>query len=164
MTCMPREPEVFGQPIRPCSSSTSRAMSATLQTSLQPNAGPGIEIDPQLVRVIEVLGPHRVRMEIDAGQVDDPQELGGVAQDDLVGGAPGGKAELDGLDPVRPLLRRPLLVEELLVDAVDVALEDERPAAGRLQRRPGDRQVVVGQVELGVAGRWKQDLVRVGDR
>ena len=49
--------------------------------------------------------------------------------------------------------RRALLVEELAADAVGIADEDVRPAAGRPQRAVGDGEVVAHEVELRVARR-----------
>ena len=52
------------------------------------NARPGIEIDPQLVGMLEIAGAHRVRMELDAAEVHDPREAGGVVDDDFLGRSP----------------------------------------------------------------------------
>jgi len=41
--------------------------------------------------VIEVGASHGVRVQIDATEVHDPEELRGVAHDDLVGRSPRGK-------------------------------------------------------------------------
>ena len=43
----------------------------------------GVEVDAQLVGMIEVVGTHGVRVQVDAAEVDDPEELRGVAYDDL---------------------------------------------------------------------------------
>ena len=51
------------------------------------DAGTRIEIDAQLVRVLEIAGAHRVRMELDAAQVDDPREPRRIIDDDLFRGA-----------------------------------------------------------------------------
>ena len=56
------------------------------------DAGHRVEVDPQLVGVVEVLGAHRVRVEVDAAEVDHPGERRGVADDDLVGERAGGVA------------------------------------------------------------------------
>ena len=47
---------------------------------------------------------------------------------------PDGNCSVDDLDPRRPRLRRALLEEELAADAVRIAHEHVRPAAGALQR------------------------------
>src|SRR5438445_7702162 len=59
-----------------------------------------VEVDPQLIRMIEVRRPHRMGIEVDAAEVDDPGELRGVTHHDLLGGAAGWKGERDGFNPV----------------------------------------------------------------
>ena len=51
------------------------------------HAGDGIEIDPKLVRMIEVFGAHRMRMKLDAGKIGEPGDCGSVARHDFVGAA-----------------------------------------------------------------------------
>ena len=46
-----------------------------------------IEIDAQLVGMIEIVGAHRVGMQLDAAEVDDPGETSNVIDDDFLGGA-----------------------------------------------------------------------------
>ncbi len=72
---------------------------------------------------------------------------------------PDGNAQRDDLDPRRPRLGRALLVEELAADAVRIAHEHVRPAAGAAQRAVGHGEVVAHEVELGVAGLGKEHLV-----
>src|SRR5438105_4766740 len=81
-------------------------------------SGDGVEVDPQLVRVVEVVGPHRMRVQVDAPEVDHPRQLRGVAHDDLSSRATRRERELDGLDPVGPRLGSALLEEELALRAV----------------------------------------------
>ena len=56
------------------------------------DAGHRIEIDAQLVGVIEILGAHRVRVQLEAGEVGHPRQRGRVARHDLLRGAAGRKA------------------------------------------------------------------------
>src|SRR5262249_34381906 len=72
-----------------------------------------IEINPQLVRMLEVVRAYRMRVHIHAAEVHDPSELRSVAQHDLVRGAAARIAQFDRFDPVWAILRRPLLVERL---------------------------------------------------
>jgi hypothetical protein len=127
------------------------------------NAGAGIEIDTQLIRMIEVVSANGMRIEIDASEVDNPQELGGVADDDLAGRASGGEAELDGLDPVGVILGRAFLKKRLLIRTVHVAFEHERPARDAAKSAIGDRGVILHEIQLRVAGLRKKDFVGVGD-
>ena len=128
------------------------------------NARLRIEIDAQLVGMIEVLRAHRMRMQIDAAEIDDPRQLCRVAQHDLARGAAGRELELDHFDPERPRFGRALLEEEFPLGAVDVAFERHRPAAGPPQRALGDGEVVADQIDLGDAALWKEDLLRIRDR
>ena len=74
--CMPRDPEVFGQPVSPKSASTSPATMATSLICGHSHPGHRVEVDPELVRVVEVGGAHRVRVEVDAAEVDHPGQRG----------------------------------------------------------------------------------------
>ena len=46
--------------------------------------------------MVEVVGAHRMRIEVDAAEVDDPDQRRARRDHDLVGGAAGGERELDG--------------------------------------------------------------------
>ncbi len=126
-------------------------------------AGAWIQINSQLVGVLKVLGAYRVRVQVDASQVDDPEELRRVAHDDLSRCPARRKAHLHRLDPVGVLRRCPLLEERIALRAIDVALEHDRPPGDPAQRPSGDRRIVPGQGELRVTGLRKEHLVRVGD-
>ena len=110
---MPREPEVLGQPTSPTASSASRATRATSRICDHGTPGHRVEVDPQLVGMVEVVGADRVRVEVDAAEVDDPGQAGRVADDDLVGRPTGRERELHRLEPGGAVVRRPLLEEEL---------------------------------------------------
>jgi hypothetical protein len=100
LTWMPREPEVFGQPTRPRSSS-DLAHHARDRDDLRPlHAGHGIEVDAQLVGMVEVLRAHRVRVQLEAAEVRHPGQRGRVARHDLLRVAARGKRSADHLDPV----------------------------------------------------------------
>ena len=123
-----------------------------------------IEIDAQLVGMIEIVGAHRVRMQLDAAEVDDPRQSSGVVDDELLGGAPRGKRQCDGAQPLGPLVRRALLVERLGLGAVDESLEDERPIANAGDRARRDGQIVLHELELRELGLAREvRLVRIGD-
>ena len=80
--------------------------------------------------MLEVLGAHRVRVQLEARQVGEPGERRGVARNDLVGGAARREAELHHLDPGRARLRRALLIEKLAFDAVGITHQHVGAAAG----------------------------------
>src|SRR5262249_44119035 len=79
--------------------------------------GHRIEVDAQLVRMLEVIGPHGMRMQLETGEVRHPGERRAVARHHLVRGATRREGDGADLDPRGPARRRPLLVEELPVDA-----------------------------------------------
>lgn len=124
----------------------------------------GVQVDPQLVGVVEVVGPNRVGVQVQAAQVGQPGQARRVVDDDLVGGSAGREGQLDGADPVGSRLGRPLLEEELAVGPVDVTLEGHRPPARAAQGALGHGQVVGHQIALGVARAGEEDLVRIADR
>ena len=57
------------------------------------DAGHRIEIDAQLVGMIEIVGAHRVRMQLEAREVRHPRERRRVARHDLLRGAAGRKVQ-----------------------------------------------------------------------
>ncbi len=113
--------------------------------------------------MVEIVAAHGVRVEVDAPQVDHPGQLGGVADDNLLGGSARRKAEHRRLDPRRAVRGRSLLEEGLPLGALDKALERHRALGDAPHGALGDGQVVVEQVALGVPGKREEDLVRVGD-
>ena len=124
----------------------------------------GVEIHPQLVGMIEVPGPDRMRIEVDAAEVDDPGQAGRVVDHDLVGGPAGREGERRGPDELGQILGRTLLEERLAGRAIDEPLERHRPPARPTQRTVRDGQVVADEVDLRVPGLREVDLARVGDR
>jgi hypothetical protein len=146
LTCMPREPDGL-RPAREPAVVEHLAYDAGDVHDLAPaDAGPGIEVDAQLVRMVEVVRAHRMRVQIDAAEVDDPEQLRGVAHDDLARRAAGGELQLHRVDPVRDAARRTLLKERLLVGSVHVTLEHDRPSRDAAQRALGDGRVVLRQL------------------
>ena len=122
-----------------------------------------IEVDAQLVGMIERLRADRMRMQLQAGEVRHPGEVGGSAWHHLLGAAAGREADRGDLHPIRPLRRGALLEEELAVDAVRVAHQHAGPPAGATQGRVSHRDVVIHQVQLGDPGIADQQLPRMRD-
>ena len=161
---MPREPgrlRPAGQPHRLQRVARDERHLADLRPR---DAGHRVEVDPQLVGVVEVLGADRVRVEVEAAEVRDPGEAGGLVEHDLVGGPAGREGERRRPDPLGRVVGGALLEERLLLGAVDEALERHRPAAHARQRPVGDREEVADEVELRVPGPGEVHLVRVADR
>ena len=86
---IPREPDVFGQPTSPTASSASLQTSATSRICAHGTPGHRVQVHPQLVGMVQVVGADRVRVEVDAAEVGDPGEPGRVVDDDLVRGPAG---------------------------------------------------------------------------
>src|SRR5436309_14967638 len=89
---------------------------------LPADAGTGIEIDAQLVRVLEIAGTHGVWMELDAAQVHDPREPRRVIDDDFLRFAARWEGQRNGSQPRGPLGGRAFLIKRLAFGAVDEAL------------------------------------------
>ena len=160
---MPREPEVFGQPVSPWSSRVASTTRATSRIWGHMTPGTGSRSTRNSSGVIEIVGAHRMRMQLEAREVRHPGKRG-IARHDLLGAAPGGKAKRHHLDPGRPRLGRALLIEELAADAVRIAHEHVGPAAGAAQRALGHREVVAREIQLGVSRLRKEHLARIRDR
>jgi len=114
--------------------------------------------------MIEVVGAHRVGMQLKAREVGHPDEGRGISWDDLLGGPAGRKLQRDDLYPVGSRLRCPLLVEELPINSIRIPYEHIRPVSCRAQRSRGDRDVVLRNIELRIAGLREKYLARVRDR
>ena len=89
------------------------------------HAGSRIEIDPQLVGMIEIAGAHRVRMQLDAAQIDDPRQPRRIIDHNFFRRAAGRKGQRHRSQPVRALGRRALLIKRLAFGAIDKALEND---------------------------------------
>ncbi len=122
-----------------------------------------IDVDAQLVRVVEVEAPDRVRVEVDVAQGDRPDEVRGVDRHELLGGVAGGKRQHRRLQPLRPLRRHALLVEGLGLDPAGVALQDGRPLAQMVQDGVRAVDVEVRELALRHAAGGEVDLVRAGE-
>ena len=101
-------------------------------------------------------------MEVDRGEVRRPRDLRKLCHAELVGGAPGGKRDGGGLDPVGPMLGHALLVDRLALGPVRMPLQLRRALVEHADDPLSDREVILDEVELRLAARAKEDLVRVG--
>ena len=161
---MPREPDVLGQPVRPKSPSVASTTRATSPDLVPVDAGHRIEIDPQLVGMVEILGAHRMRVQLEAREIGEPGERGGVAGHDLLPrSVPRGSGSSTTSTHERARGRRALLEEVLATDAVGIADHHVGPPARAAQGAVGDGQVVAHQVELGMSGGGEEHLPGIGD-
>lgn len=84
LTRKPALSQPFFIPGRRFGANTSHAMTTPASRVGPPRV---IQIDAQLVRVIEVAGVDRMRMQLEAPEVHDPHQARGVVDDHLLGGA-----------------------------------------------------------------------------
>ena len=155
---IPREPDVFGQPTSPTASSDSRATSATSRICDHGTPGTGSRStrsssgwSRSSARTGCGLRSMQPRLTTQARPAASSMTISSAVR-------PDGKVSVGGPDPLGPVLGRPLLEERLARGAVDEPLERHRPAAGAAQRPVGDREVVLDEVELRVAGLREVDL------
>jgi hypothetical protein len=105
--------------------------------------------------MIEVVGAHRMRMQLEAGEVGHPRQVGRMARHDLVGAAARREADRRHLRASRAAWPAPLLEEEFAADAVGVAHQHARAAARAAQCRLGDGDVVARRGRS--CGPWPRD-------
>jgi hypothetical protein len=130
---------------------------------LPSSSGHRIKVDPQFVGMFEIFSPHRVRMQFEARQVREPHERRRITRHDLLRTISRREVQLRHFDPGRPIFGGALLVEVLARDAVGIAHEHVRAAAGATQRTCCHRDVIARKVELGVPRLREQELLRVRD-
>ena len=159
---MPRLPDVFGQPVKPSSSSTSRTRQRHLLRVLERRAGLRVDVDAQLVGVVDVGAPRRPRVEVDRCQIGRPRDLRDLGHAELVRVPAGRERDARGLDPLGTLLRHALLVDRLALGAVGMPLQLCRPLVQRADDPLGHGDVVLDVVELGRLQLPVEDLVRIG--
>jgi hypothetical protein len=122
-----------------------------------------VDVDPQLVRMLDVATARRPGMEVERREIDRPDHVRELGDAQLVGVAAGREGDARRLDPVRPLLGHALLVDRLALGAVRVPLQLRRPLVEGPDDAVADRHVVLGEVELRLAAGREEDLVGVRD-
>ena len=114
--------------------------------------------------MIEVVGPNRVRIQVDTAQIDDPGQARSIVKDDLIGSSTRGKGQRGDPEPIRAIVRGPLLEERLGRRPVHESLECHRAPPDATQRTVGHGEVVLDEVQFRHAGLGKKHLARVRDR
>ena len=113
--------------------------------------------------MFEIMRTHRVRVEFNAAEIDDPGETCGIIDDQLFGSAAGREGKGYRSEPVRVVGRRALLIEGGLFRAVDEPFQNDGAIADTGERTRGDGEVVADQVEFGDLGfAGKIQLVGIG--
>jgi hypothetical protein len=134
-----------------------------------PHVGPadsrtGIQIDAQLIGMLKVGRPHRVRMQLNAAQVDDPGQPVGFINHQLLSSASRRKRKRNRANPPRSLGRRTLLIKSFTLSTVYKTLQHNRAIANPNQRSRCNRKIVAHEIKLGelcLLGKVK--LVRMRD-
>src|SRR5690606_39976720 len=106
----------------------------------------------------------RMRMQLEACEIREPDERGRITRHDLLRRASGREAQLDDVDPLGTLLRRTLLIEEFAVDAVRIPHEHVRSSARGAERAVRDRKIVANMIVLRVPAGREQHLLRIQHR
>ena len=96
-----------------------------------------------------IVDAKRPEVEPEAAEVDRPDDVGHVGDDERPRGRAVRRRHLDRLQPLRSARRHALLEERLPERAVGEPLQHRRPAPRRAQDRLGDGEVVADEVELG---------------
>ena len=122
-----------------------------------------IEVDAQLVAVLQVGRTHGPRVEAEAAQVDSPHQVGEIGNHEgprlrAVGGLHDGRVQ-----PLRCPVGDSLLEEVRAAGAVGEPLQQHRTIAHLAHDGCLHGEVVVDQIELGVAAGGEEDLVGTGD-
>lgn len=108
-----------------------------------------IEIDTQLIRMIEIFRTHWMRMKLDATEIDDPDKSRRIVYNNFISRASRRKRQRNGAQPLRMILRRALLVEDLTLGAVDETLQHDGSIANARKRARCDRQIILNELEFG---------------
>ena len=122
-----------------------------------------VEVEAQLVGVLGVGGEVRPDVEAEAAEVGRPHDVRDVADHQRTRRCAVHRADRRRLQPVGGCVRDALLEEAGPVGAVAEALQQNGTTLHRPENLLVDRQVVVDEVELGLAALREVDLVRVGD-
>ncbi len=157
---MPREPDVFGKPRRPCSSSTSRTPSATSRTSENGTSGCGSRSTRSSSGWSRSLRRTAHGFQSITPRLTPQTRCAASFGTSSRAWRPLGKVDRRGLQPLGRAVGHALLEERLALDAVDPALHHRRTVAQTAYDRLGALQVVVDEVELRQPALGKERLAR----
>ena len=119
-----------------------------LEHLVEADAGPGIEIEVQVVGPIDVVAARVPLIEVDAAEVDDPEQRCEVLHHREVDDVSRRVRDATGLDPRRVRLGDALHEEAFPRRAVGVALHDHGAIAEVRQERRRDVGVVLEEIAL----------------
>src|SRR2546426_7499783 len=99
--------------------------------------------------MVDVAAAHRPWVNLEAGEVGHPCEMGDVANRKEFRGTAAREMHSDGAYPRRSFRRNTLLVEEIAFDSVRVAFQQRRTIEAAGECPGSNRKVVAHDVELG---------------
>ena len=161
---MPRFPDVFGQPVKPISASTSRTSRRHALAVRERRPRLRVDVDPQLVRALVSRRRDGQGWKSTTARFAAQATCASSVTQSSSACRPDGKRHAGDLDPLGPFLGHALLVDRLALDAVREAAELGRPLVQRTDDSLADGQVVPHEVELRLAARREEDLVRDSSR
>lgn len=124
----------------------------------------GVDVDEEEVGGVVGRGPREGRVELERGDVREPDERVGVVAEDEADVPPRGLGPVgEGLDERGRAGRRVLLEEAPCPDAAGEAVEGQRAITEVREEERGDAEVVLDHVQLGKAGVGIEHPVGVGD-
>src|ERR1700744_1127336 len=98
--------------------------------------------------MFKVAGSHRMRMQFDATQIDDPGKASRIVYHDFFRSPARRERERDGPQPCGTLGGSSLLIESFALRAVYESFEDDRAIFNSRESARGDGQVIPNEVEL----------------
>src|SRR5262249_52294326 len=110
------------------------------------DSGHRIEVNTQLVGMLEIPGPYRVRVQLEAAEVREPGQRRRIVRHALLRRASRRKVQLDHVNPGWAGPGRALLVEVLAVDTLRVANQHVGTAASPAERALCDSDVVTDEI------------------
>src|SRR5207237_3723498 len=134
-----------------------------LDDARERRAGAGIEIEVYIVRSIHVVTRGVPLIQIDAAEIDDPQECGFVLDHWKVDHVPAAVIDPADLDPRRAWRRSALHEEERAGGAVRIPLHHHRAVADVRQERAGDVGVVLEKIAFRDTEIGPENLSQVGE-
>ena len=103
-------------------------------------SGNRVEIEVHVERAVGIVAERVPRVEIDAAEIDHPQQRGAVVDDGKIDDVTRAVLDRARANPRRPRRRRPLHVEEVAGNAVRISLHHHRPVRDVRQQHARDSQ------------------------
>ena len=129
---------------------------------LIPAGGAGIQVEVQVIWPIDIIAFRIPLIEIDASEIDHPEQGGEIVNDRKVDDVARVVLDPASANPVGARHWRTLHEKELSTGAVRIPLHDHRAIADVRQEHRGDVRVVLNQIAFRDAEVRPEQLVEVG--